>query len=131
MSDLYSWDRLTPEQKELALTIERKWLAVARCTERIDRLTATDAINAVYLAVGLRKVPKIIFVDSPPTAIEMAKQRDKYTGQSSRNLYRFLQIALIIRARQLIPYDEINLTQPSTASRSNPSFPNQAINNMT
>jgi hypothetical protein len=112
MSDFNSWDRLTPEQKELALTIERKWLAVARCTERIDRQQATNAINAVYLAVGLRKVPKIIFVDSSRAAIEMAKQRDKYTGQSSPNIYRFLRKVLFIRAMANIPYESINLQQP-------------------
>jgi hypothetical protein len=108
-----SWDRLTTEQKELAFTIERKWLTVARCTERIDRTSATEAINAVYLAVGLRKVPKIIFVDSP-AAIDIEIQRDKYTGQLSPNIKRFLRMALFIRARENIPYDSINLTQPST-----------------
>jgi hypothetical protein len=91
------WDRLTPDQKELSLTIERKWLNVARCTDRIDRQQATDAINAVYLALGLGNVPKIIFADSPPAAIEMGEQRDKYTGQLSRDIYRFLWISFKAR----------------------------------
>ncbi|VEP17668.1 conserved hypothetical protein [Hyella patelloides LEGE 07179] len=114
MSDLDMWSQLTTEQKELARTLHEKWMTVAKCTERIERQQATDAINAVYLAVGLRKVPKIIFVDSPRAAIEMAKQRDKYTGQSSPGIIRFLKIALITRAIENIPYRRIDLPQPST-----------------
>lgn len=113
MSYLDMWFQLTPEQKELARTLHEKWMSVAKCTERIDLQQATDAINAVYLAVGLRKVPKIIFVDSPRAAIKMAKQRDKYTGQSSPGIIRFLKIALIIRAIENIPYRRIDLPQPS------------------
>ncbi len=91
------WDRLTLDQKELSLTIEKKWLTVARCTERIDYQQATDAINTVYLSLGLGNVPKIIFADSPPAAVEMGKQRDKYTGQLSPDIYMFLRRTFKIR----------------------------------
>jgi hypothetical protein len=103
--------RLTPDEKELARTIERKWLNVARCTERIDRQQATDAINAVYLAL-VGKVPKIIFADSPPAAVEMGEQRDKYTGQLSPDIYRFLWRSFIIRTRENLRGKFINLRPP-------------------
>jgi hypothetical protein len=106
--------QFTPEQKKLARTIHEKWMTVAKCTERIDRHQATDAINAVYLATAIRKVPKIIFVDSPRAAIEMVKQRDKYTGQSSPSIIRYLKIAFLIRPRENIPDQSIDLQQPST-----------------
>jgi hypothetical protein len=93
------WNRLTSDQKELIYTIERKWLTVARCTDRIDRQQAINAINAVYFdCVG--KVPKIIFADSPRVAIEMGEQRDKYTGQLSRDVYMDLRRLLILRTRE-------------------------------
>jgi hypothetical protein len=106
--------QFTPQQKELARNLHEKWMTVAKCTERIDRPTTTDAINAVYLATAIRKVPKIIFADSPRAAIEMAQPREKCIGQSSPNIIRYLKIALSIGPIENIPYESIDLQQPST-----------------
>jgi hypothetical protein len=114
MSDIHLWERLTPEQKELALSIERKWLAVARCTERIDRTTATDAINAVYLAIGSKKVPEIIFVDSPNAALKMLQAKNEYEKNSSFSIFRRLKIDLVIRPRNSIQHQLRNLPQTDT-----------------
>jgi hypothetical protein len=101
-----TWDELTPDEKELARIIERKWLTIARCTDRIDRQQATDAINAVYFSLGFRKEPKIIFADSPPAANEMAEQRDKYTDQLSSSIYTSLHRLLIRRTREYLICEE-------------------------
>jgi hypothetical protein len=106
-------NQLTPEEKELVRTIERKWLSVARCTDRIDRQQATDAVNAVYFALGIRKEPKIIFADSPHAANEMAEHRDKYTEQLSPDIYMFLRRAFIVRRTD-------NLIQPPINQRKKP-----------
>jgi hypothetical protein len=105
------WDRLTPDQKELALSIEAKWLNVARCTDRIDRQQATDAINTLYLAL-VGKAPRIIFADSPPAVIEMEKQRDKYTGQLSPDIYMVLRRIFKIRMRENLRGKFVDLRQP-------------------
>lgn len=61
-------DRMTPEQ-EARLAEERQyWLSNGRSTEPLDRTKATDAIHALYAALG-RPTPTVLFFSSPALCI--------------------------------------------------------------
>ncbi|MBD6615046.1 hypothetical protein FNW02_04055 [Komarekiella sp. 'clone 1'] len=64
-----SLDSLTPEQKALIPPTREKWQHFGLSTKTIDQQKAADAVNAIYITLGLAK-PQIIFVHSPNAALE-------------------------------------------------------------
>lgn len=64
-----SLDSLTPEQKALIPLTREKWQHFGLSTKAIDQQKAADAVNAIYITLGLAK-PEIIFVNSPNAALE-------------------------------------------------------------
>ncbi|MDJ0901538.1 MAG: hypothetical protein QNJ55_22300 [Xenococcus sp. MO_188.B8] len=113
MSDSELWTKVTSEQKEQAYSIYKKWLIIAKSTERINYQKATDAIKFAYLAIKSKKVPEISFVDSPKAALKKAQARDDYRQQSSFGIYDIIRRKLVFEPRNSIKYQLSNLPQTS------------------
>jgi hypothetical protein len=72
---------LTPEQRALISRYREKWQHIGLSTEHINQQHATNAVKAIYTALGLTH-PAIIIFDSPNAAFEYIwnlLQADSYT----------------------------------------------------
>lgn len=61
-------NQLTPEQEALISVYEEKWLNISLSTQPIEHEKVTEVLKATYALAG-QKEPKIIFFDSPYTAM--------------------------------------------------------------
>lgn len=114
MSEPDLWSKVTSEQKKIAYATYKKWLTVAKSTDRINHQKVTDAIKAVYFNIGFEKVPEILFVDSPYVALKRARARDHYQQKLSFGIYDTIRKRLITEPRNSIRYQLSNLPQINT-----------------
>ncbi|MEA5469268.1 DUF6745 domain-containing protein [Spirulina sp. 06S082] len=65
---------LSPEQEKMIPVYREKWQKIALSTDAIDRQQAREAVENGYIIVG-KKVPEIVFVDSPLAASQILIER--------------------------------------------------------
>ncbi|MEG3846459.1 hypothetical protein QT971_04310 [Microcoleus sp. herbarium19] len=63
-------EKLTPQQEDLMLVYDEKWIQIMYSTETIDREKASEAVKQAYLAID-EKEPEIIFCGSPYEAVNL------------------------------------------------------------
>lgn len=63
-------EKLTPEQEDLMLVYDEKWIQIMYSTEPIDCEKAAEAVKQAYLAID-EKEPEIIFCHSPYESVNL------------------------------------------------------------
>jgi hypothetical protein len=121
------WSRLNPEQRKMAVTLHKKWEAVARSTERINEKAATEAIKTAYSSRNKNtRISEILFFDSP-RALQKVVPLYENAERKSFSLERRFQVDLVIRLRNNAMYQIEKLPKFDDTPNG---FPNFGIRNM-
>ncbi|WP_392531499.1 DUF6745 domain-containing protein [Nostoc sp. C117] len=89
---------LTPEQEALIPVYRDKWRAIALSTERIDREKAAGVVESLYSLLE-KKVPEIIFANSPNAAISKMLLINSSQNRLESNLVDSLEDYVKIQLR--------------------------------